>query len=277
MSGELSNKQDIIKKDFSSEFPEWYVCISFVKSTSKNYTQAIALAQMAPKYIEQTIDGNILHQAIYSHKPDDYLAFINLYELINNWKSSFVAINGQLVDRKIIGGINYCYGDKCRSGNPEFCYGASQFTKNPFGCHRLQVSQYNHPWWSFGDFDNKGIWHVNKKEIHERIKENAKPYYQCPAFSLEKVKEAFNNLPDKINPDKEKEWVRMGNEITNSEIEKNRVIGEYNININLSIDDVNNNNNNKNYMSKETSAEGCGCFTISMLSIIIIFILIILI
>lgn len=275
MSKEINNSNELVEKNISEDFPEWYISISFGKSRSKNYAQAVALAKLAPKYLEHTIDGNLLHQAIYSDKYDEYLSFIKLYELINKWKSSFVAINGKLVDRKIISGINYCYGDKCRSGNPDFCYGASQFTKNPFGCHRLQISQYNNPWWSFGQFDTKGIWHLNKQEILERIKENSRPYHLCPSFSLEKVMNAFNNLPETINPNKGDNWFRQGDTITHIDKEKNRVIGSYTININLNEgSNESSTYNDEEYLTqKDNENSSClGCFIGAIATIFLIFI-----
>lgn len=201
----------LAKKDINlSLFPKWYVSISFGYSTSKNYQKAVTLAKSAPQYIESfDEDNNIIHQAVFSEQPSDYLAFISLYELINNWKSCFVIINGEIADRKIVGGINYCYGDKLRSGKSDFCYGASEYTINPFGCHRLQISQFNNPWWKFGRFDTNGVWYVNKNEILDRIKEYSTPYIHCPAFSMERVLKALDDLPDFINPEIDKDWVRV--------------------------------------------------------------------
>lgn len=195
----ISNDEKYNSMKKKLEFPDWYVSISFGKSVSKNYPQALALAKMAPQYIENEVGGKILHQAVYSDKTDEYLQFIKLYELICQWKSCFVVINGNVVDRKIIGGLNYCYGDKCRSGNPNFCYGASPITDNPFGCHRIQISSYNHPWWSFNYLDTKGIVHVDKESIFKRIVEYSQPYRLCPSFSLETVKKKLNDLPDTID------------------------------------------------------------------------------
>lgn len=192
-----------------SLFPKWYVSISFGHSASKNYQKAVTLAKAAPQYIESfDEDQNLIHQAIFSEKPNDYLSFITLFELINNWKSCFVVINGQIVDRKIVGGINYCYGDKIRSGKSDFCYGASEYTENPFGCHRLQISKFNNPWWKFGKFDSDGIWYIDKNAISDRIKEYSTPYIQCPAFSMERALKALDDLPDFVNPNIDDDWVR---------------------------------------------------------------------
>lgn len=207
------------KPSISNEinYPDWYISISFGYSKSSNFPQALALAKTAPQFIENDVDGKKLYQSIYSHKPKEYLQFIKLYELINQWKSCFVIVNGQLMDRKIVGGLNYCYGDKCRSGNADFCYGASDMTKNPFGCHRLQISAYNSPWWSYGIFDTKGIFHVDKDSIRKRISEYSTPYIMCPCFSIDRINVALNNLPDIINPHTDSRWVKSFNGVSPSD------------------------------------------------------------
>lgn len=179
-------------------FPDWYISLSFGKSSSDNYMKAVTLAKAAPQYHEQIDDGKILHQAIYSSKAKEYLAFIMLYELVGNWKSSFVIINGEFIDRKLIGQLNYCYGDKCRSGNPKFCYGASYMTENPFGCHRIQISACNNPWWSF--YQQTGNrWVLNKEEMLTRINSYTNIYKLCPAFNYEKIIKELNKLPNSLS------------------------------------------------------------------------------
>ena len=159
------------------------------------------LAKQAPKYDEQEYNGKTIYQATYGKDEEQYLAFIQLYEMIQNWKSTTVFINGKMIDRKIIGGLNYCYGDKCRSGNPDFCYGASFMTKNPFGCHRLQVSACNHPWWSFSE-QSGNYYYINKDEIKQRIDSYSKSYKICPCFDETKVYKTLEDLPTRITTDK---------------------------------------------------------------------------
>ncbi len=191
----LAPINDIALKDD----PDWYISLSFGKSSSASFPQAVALAKMAPKYLENSVEDKIIYQAIYSSTPKDYLNFVKLYELVSNWKSCFVIINGEMVDRKIVGQLNYCYGDCCRSGNPEFCYGASYMTENPFGCHRLQISACNHPWYTFGTLHNDGYFYIDKKAIEERAASYASIYYRCPKFNWQRIKEAIDNLPVRIN------------------------------------------------------------------------------
>ena len=187
-----------IQPDSSLDLSNWYISLSFGKSTSKNYLKAVTLAKAAPQYHEQMDDGSILHQAIYSALPKEYLAFVMLYELVGTWKSSFVFINSQPVDRKIIGQLNYCYGDRCRSADPSFCYGASYMTRNCFGCHRIQISAYNHPLWMF--YNRQGNRFVlDRAAVLQRINEAAATYSFCPCFDYDKIIAAYNQLPSVIN------------------------------------------------------------------------------
>ncbi|NMA48320.1 MAG: hypothetical protein GX947_00885 [Tissierellia bacterium] len=176
------------------DFPDWYIKISFGKSSSSNYQRALFLARQAPIYLEDQYEGEIVHSAVYGKSSLEYLAFIQIYELIHNWKSTFVICNGHVLDRKIIGQLNYCYGDKCRTGQIDFCFGASMFTDNPFGCHRLQISRYNNPWWSFYRKTQSG-YILDKGEIFKRTDIVAEVYKYCPDFDLAAIKQVINELP----------------------------------------------------------------------------------
>lgn len=191
-------------KESGIAFPDWYVSLSFGKTTSNNYQKAIMMAKAAPQYYEQVTEGNILHQAIYSSKANEYLAFVMLYELVGAWKSAFVIINGNLTDRKVIRQLNYCYGDKCRFNDKDFCFGASKFTANPFGCHRLQISFCNNPWWTYyGKYGNK--WKLDKEKMKLRINDVAIMYKACPCFNYNNIIREVDKLPDEISESKLRE------------------------------------------------------------------------
>lgn len=208
---------------------EWNIGVSFGKSRSSNLERAVFLARQAPVFFE----GEDVYQATFSASPKEYLAFVKLYEMVEGWKSTLVTICGYPVDRKIIGGINYCYGDRCRSGNIDFCSGASFMTQNPFGCHRLQVSACNNPWWSFGTMDAAKVWHVDMLPILKRIANRAGAYHLCPAFSKEKVLEGVLSLPETINPKVDKEWEYS---VSGHGVAPRRKAYECSITLNLDID-----------------------------------------
>lgn len=186
----LQVSSSITKPDY-----QWNISVSFGKSSSKNFERALYLAKASPNYFEQHEGNADVYQATYSSKPDEYRQFIKLYELVSTWKSAHVMICGELIDRKIVGQINYCYGDKCRSGNPDFCYGASVLTTNPFGCHRIQISSNNHPWASFFHELSDGNYILDKQTMRKRIDSFAAIYRYCPDFDYEKILQVLHELP----------------------------------------------------------------------------------
>lgn len=176
------------------EIPDWTISVSFGESTSSNFNRALVLAKSAFRYHVQNDDGIILHQAFFTSDPTDFLKYLTLYEIVKGWKTTFVMINGKLMDKKIISGINRCYGDKCRFKDSEFCYGASWATANPFGCHRLQVSTTNHCWISYYERVGKR-WILNTADLKRRIDSFSNVYRCCPDFNYEKIISALNSLP----------------------------------------------------------------------------------
>ena len=67
-------------------------------------------------------------------------------------------------------------------------------TENPFGCHRLQISATNNPWWSF--YRRSGNkWILDKVSMKERIDSYARIYCICPCFNYNQIIIAMNKLP----------------------------------------------------------------------------------
>lgn len=227
MSEQIINIENSLAVIPSSIAGKWNVSVSFGASRSKNYERSVFLAKQAPIFHEE---DNLI-QATYSESPKEYLEFIKLYEMVSSWKSTYVAICGKSVDRKIVGALNYCYGDKCRSGNLDFCFGASLMTNNPFGCHRLQISSCNHPWWTFGIMDTAGIWHVDLNAIMDRIKSYSDIYHLCPSFSKKQVIKGLQELPKTINPRKDLEWEYT---LSREGVEPKNAPGKFTITISLS-------------------------------------------
>jgi len=207
-----STKTTVVPDNMLSDFvggDNWELSISFGKSSSPNYQRALFLAKTAPKYIKSVDDdGNTIHQALYGAKADEFLAACQLYELVENWKSSAVFVNGKPVDRKIFGQVKYCYGDRCRSGKADYCYGASVLTKNPFGCHRAMIHATNDPWWSFTERCADGYYYLRKEQLASELINRLRRVYICPALDIKSILAAANNLPnrlseqeiDKLNP-----------------------------------------------------------------------------
>lgn len=201
----------LISKNSSFQTTEWNIIVSFNKSTSGNFDKALYWAKKSIDYQENEYNGKTIYQAMYSSHPQSFADFMQLYELVKDWKSTAFIINGELVDKKIVGKIKWCYGDKCITGKSDFCYGASYMTKNPFGCHRLQISSCNNPWWSFGQPYGNRI-KIDKDAITNRINERSTAYQLCPAFNYTRAINTISSIPDYITlEEKEKLQLRAFN------------------------------------------------------------------
>ncbi|HFL0606104.1 TPA: hypothetical protein ACGX6L_002183 [Listeria monocytogenes] len=193
----LETTTNTVLFDNLSIYDSWNISISFGESASKNFAKAIFMAKNSDRYIESCDDeGNKIFQAFYLE--NNYLDFQRLFKLIGNWKSTFVFIKGELIDNKSLGKINICYGDKLKFNDPQFCFGASEWTSNPFGCHRLMLTPSQTPWWSFGWFNNFGDWIIDKDAIRQKIEFKSKLFEKCPHFDKVKALEVIDLLPSKI-------------------------------------------------------------------------------
>ena len=200
----LNLQNDELVNFFNSD--NWFCTISFKKSRSKNFSQALQLAEMAPEYNEYTEEDNIIYQATYGAKPDEYLSMLNLWELVKGWKSSFMNINGEIVDKNTFSKMNRCYADKCRENTSDFCYGVSMYTKNPLGCHRAKIHESGDPWYKFGKVDDEGIFHLDRKWLREETIKRLITYRFCPALDIREVLNNIEKLPNIVNPKNSDEW-----------------------------------------------------------------------
>lgn len=177
-----------------SESPStWEISLSFGPSRSPAFHQAVYLWEHSPKHILLD-EPTTIYQCFFSSSPEDFLAYLQLYEIIKSWKTTSIILNGQLMDKKIMAPIHYCYGDKCRYRKKDFCFGASEYSKNPFGCHRLSIEAYRNPWYSFGYRDgNRFV--IDKQLLRKTIEENSTIYQLCPAFDLQKILQRLDALP----------------------------------------------------------------------------------
>lgn len=206
----LSERSDFIKRIQESpsksinppqrlsqpEYPEWQISISFRESKSNNFDTALFLAKKSNSYLETVSDGKIIYQAYFD--ADSYSDFEILYKLIKDWKSTFVLLNGEIIDKKAMSKLNICLGDKVRYKDPSFCFGASEYTTNPFGCHRLMITPSQRPWWEYGFFNNRKEWVIDKQKLKEQILNKSSFYGKCPYFNLKNSLAVVDLLPDKL-------------------------------------------------------------------------------
>jgi hypothetical protein len=190
----------------------WEISITFTKTSSRAFQQTLAIAKTSPKFTEHLVDGAPLYRATFNATPEQFFAFEGLYAITSNWKSCLVFINREMVDRKVLHDIRWCYGEKCRSGNEDYCFGYNPWTANPFGCFRLQQKALVLSWWEYGKFDSGGVWWLDKERMIRKIKAFSVVYRFCPSFNLENMLAMVDRLPAVIDPAMEPDWDTVAKE-----------------------------------------------------------------
>lgn len=174
------------------EIDEWNIFISFGKSTSPNLDRAIYLAKQGNYYEETIFNNKPIYQAYFLSDANSYLKFIQLYEMVNRWRSCAIMINGEFINKDYVGSINYCYGNKCRSFVSNYCSNSFYGGKSPFGCKMISIK-----WWEKSTF-NGFVYKIDKQRIKEEVYTQAVRYKYCPSFNMDKVEEFLDKLPNKL-------------------------------------------------------------------------------
>jgi hypothetical protein len=94
--------------------------IAFPKSTSKNFTFALSVAESASKFAMIEINGKIMNVAVFSTSPSDAGKAKLLLEYAGSWKGTMVFQGGRLISGNLdtykIGHVIDCYvqAESCR-------------------------------------------------------------------------------------------------------------------------------------------------------------------
>lgn len=194
-----SKKSDL---DFS-------IKLKFGKSTSANYSIAVEMAKSHATYEEFDDGKQVSHSVTFSS--DEIDDFFSLYEIVGNWKSAVIAINGKVL-APAQSRFMYCFQERSKAFNPvEYCFGLDDgrySNDNDYGCQHTGINPYSWEGLSaYGKMDSKGVFHVNKAKLQHDVLRNLNDYKYCPALDVEKVvQKVLNDIPDKINPKTNNSW-----------------------------------------------------------------------
>lgn len=182
--------------------------IAFGKSSSAQYPRAVEICRKVPSYTE-VIEGPALSHRIVLPITEVEL-LINVWELVGNWKSSRMLIDGQPASKSdlVYGGVG-CFRSRQRAFKPEqYCFGEKAHDANIWGCKRLgmPVPEWGGGWLDFGTMDRKGVWHFDKERIRQELEAGLHEHRLCPVLDRTKALETLKKLPDTINPKVDKRW-----------------------------------------------------------------------
>lgn len=90
------------------------IVVAFPKSSSKNFSFALAIAQGASKYSIAEIGGSKMHFAIFEKKQADAGRASALLSYVAGWKGVMVFSNGKLVSNNyMLSEVISCYLESC--------------------------------------------------------------------------------------------------------------------------------------------------------------------
>lgn len=182
--------------------------ISFGKSTSASYEQAVNICKNIPTYKESG-EGKATRHDVQLAMSEVELV-INIWELVGSWKSSKLLINGQPATKKalVYKSVGCFRGRQKAFDREQYCYGAHHYDSNIWGCKQLSMplSQWGGGWLEYGTLDKGGIWHFDKDRIRHELEQKIHDNELCPVLDRQNIIRTLESLPDKINPKNDSDW-----------------------------------------------------------------------
>jgi hypothetical protein len=204
----------------------WYLVTEFEKTPSVNFRRAVELAKTHPGFIPLMDERNILiYRNIY--RENELLLFQELYKFIKNWRGVKLYFKGAQVDFETIESGVLCYirakllpGESTTSNSPKTCRSFNRENlETPLllgcvGCWRSYISMEWEPfqsaevpcWFFFGSLDQHKVYNINKEEMENVAIGHLSEYHSCPLLNLDRIRTFIQQLPDRIDPRKDKEW-----------------------------------------------------------------------
>lgn len=200
---------------------ETTITLTFGKSTSKNYPIAVERAKSLPSYSETGENKDLVHQVTFSFEEIDQLR--NLLDLVGQWKSTTLYVNGKVVPFSEVSQVIYCYSERQRAYNPEdYCYGRDDTydkNDNDFGCRHCGIELYS---WrgldGYGRMERDGTFVVDKGRLIHDVRRNLEPYLICPALDMKSIEEKLQAFPSRINPRIDKDWEYLTEHLDDKEV-----------------------------------------------------------
>lgn len=109
MNKNETQSKGLQKIDLFQESINSLIIIAFPKSTSKNFSFALSIAESASRYAITEFNGKILHIAIFSKSASDAGKAKLLLNYTYSWKGTLIFQGGKLRDNYTIGEVISCF------------------------------------------------------------------------------------------------------------------------------------------------------------------------
>jgi ATP-dependent 26S proteasome regulatory subunit len=195
--------------------------VRFGKSSSVNYEKALKYAK-GFSHFNAISEDNMLNTVTLGANElrNKTSAFRALWGLIQNWKTTELILNGEVIgyqERNRIMRILRCADEyrraviqenHCKVLGEEVGWGCKHLNTIDYfrSSHRYYSRDAN--WYEFGRFSSNGVWDVDKSRINDLLSREAELKFLaiCPFFDLQRAKEIVGTLPSTIEPEDSDTW-----------------------------------------------------------------------
>ena len=182
--------------------------LSFGRSSSPNYGQAMLICHNIPFYTESGEGKQLRHTVLLPITEIELI--LNLHRLVGGWKSSRMLINGQPAQRSdLVYRSVGCYRSRLKAADRDlYCFGKEADEANLWGCKRLgsPALAWGGGWLGHGHFDSEGVWHFDKDKIARELKAEIEENRVCPALDPQRVMDTLDRIPDTVDPNSDPNW-----------------------------------------------------------------------
>ncbi len=184
------------------------ITIEFPYSSAQSFEFAVEAAKKIHTFQQFGEDKKAIYRIEFlTSEMDSAAEFI---EHLKGWRKRTVYVDGEKVTWDSVFSFGWCYERKKASFKPEFyCFGyENEWSFNIWGCiHAGMPFHENAEWFCWGNWlNNKGDWKFNKERIKHELQKRLYQHRFCPSMQPELIDDVIKNLPDTVNPYKDKNW-----------------------------------------------------------------------
>lgn len=204
--GRANSSQSVV--DELEPPPNKGITIEFPYSSAQSFEFAVHAAKQLPSFKQYGQEKKAIYRVTL--RPADIHLAAELLEHLKGWRKRAVYVNGEKETWDSVFAFSWCYEKKKSSFKPDvYCFGyENDWEFNVWGCIQAHLPFTEHSeWFTWGKWLNdRGDWQFDKARIQHELQKALYPFRFCPALQPDLIQDVIRNLPDIVNPNKDKNW-----------------------------------------------------------------------
>jgi hypothetical protein len=202
-----------IEKSYTPPFKE--AIVSFGFSSSSKREEALKFIKDQESYFTQGEVKDQIYGAKFKINEDGIEKLYTILDLTSGWKTQRIEVEGEIVKSTELRDSLWCFREKVKQKtSSDYCRIGFNGKSNKFGCKSINFWEFEEErWQDYGYVDTtSGEWVFNKSEIKEKLESELNRLKYCPLLDPKKVWVLFEEVPEKVNPEIDREWAFISND-----------------------------------------------------------------